>query len=263
MRDRPTETLVISAPDKLSLELEGLLRAKARRMRLSKNETLYVRGSSPESIFCVESGAIQLSATSLNGREAVLNVVEPGRWFGELTVLIEEPRAHDAKALLSTDLLVVPAACLHEIVDNKPAYLLEFLRLVCHRYKWAMERIDAAILQPLSVRLAHRLLAAQATSSVEKATGHLGTGDFLMTPEGRLSRAGGMPGLVYLGAQIIRTETLDGFPEAVFSLNRVWDRMIGLGRVFGLVHQGGWCDVGRPDGIASAESLLAKVDDVS
>lgn len=98
---------------------------------------------------------------------------------------------------------------------------------------------------------------------VEKATGHLGTGDFLMTPEGRLSRAGGMPGLVYLGAQIIRTETLDGFPEAVFSLNRVWDRMIGLGRVFGLVHQGGWCDVGRPDGIASAESLLAKVDDVS
>lgn len=98
---------------------------------------------------------------------------------------------------------------------------------------------------------------------VEKATGHLGSGDFLMNPEGRLSRAGGMPGLVYLGAQIIRTETLDGFPEAVFSLNRVWDRMIGLGRVFGLVHQGGWCDVGRPDGIASAESLLAKVDDVS
>lgn len=181
MRDRPTQTRVISAPDKLSLELEGLLRAKARRLRLSKNETLYVRGSSPESIFCVESGAIQLSATSLNGREAVLNVVEPGRWFGELTVLIEEPRAHDAKALLSTDLLVVPAARLHEIVDNKPAYLLEFLRLVCHRYKWAMERIDAAILQPLSVRLAHRLLAAQATSSVEKATGH---------PELRLSQEG-------------------------------------------------------------------------
>ncbi len=44
-----------------------------------------------------------------------------------------------------------------------------------------MERIDAAILQPLSVRLAHRLLAAQATSSVEKTTDH---------PELRLSQEG-------------------------------------------------------------------------
>ena len=98
---------------------------------------------------------------------------------------------------------------------------------------------------------------------VEKARGYLGTGDFLMDPERRLSRAAGAPGLVYLGAQIIRTETLGDIPEAVFSLNRVWDRMIGLGRVFGLVHQGSWCDVGRPDGIACAESLLASVDDVS
>lgn len=97
----------------------------------------------------------------------------------------------------------------------------------------------------------------------DQATGHLGPGDFLMQPDGRLSRANGASGHVYLGAQIIRTHTLADIPDAVFSLNRVWDQMIASGRAFGLVHQGGWCDVGRPDGIALAESLLAKVDDVS
>jgi len=167
MRDRQIE----KSPDRLSKELEDLLRASARRRRLSRNESLYVRGASPEAIFCVESGAIQLSVTSLRGREAVLNVVEPGRWFGELTLLIEAPRVHDAKALVDTELLVVPADRLHSIVDDKPAFLLEFLRLVCHRYKWAIERIDSTILQPLSVQLAHLLIAEVTTSLQTDITG--------------------------------------------------------------------------------------------
>ncbi|MCZ8152201.1 MAG: nucleotidyltransferase family protein, partial [Rhodobacteraceae bacterium] len=61
---------------------------------------------------------------------------------------------------------------------------------------------------------------------------------------------------VYLGAQIVKTAGLAGIAEEVFSLNLLWDRMISEGRLFGLVHDGGWCDVGRPEGIAMAENLL-------
>ena len=145
------------APDRLSQPLDHLLRDAARRRQLSKGETLYSRGSQPDSVYCVERGAIQLSTTSANGREAVLGVVEGGRWFGELTVFIEAPRVHDAKALTDTELLVVSARRLQDIVNNRSEHLLEFLRLVCYRYKWAIERMDASILQPLAVRLAHLL----------------------------------------------------------------------------------------------------------
>lgn len=85
---------------------------------------------------------------------------------------------------------------------------------------------------------------------------HTGQGDFLMDDQGRLARARGAPGLVYLGAQILRTDRLAEIPDQVFSLNLLWDRLIASRRVFGLVHQGGWCDVGRPEGIAVAEALL-------
>ncbi|HAU56529.1 MAG TPA: Crp/Fnr family transcriptional regulator [Comamonadaceae bacterium] len=159
MRNQTPETPSGSALDRLSPELERLLRVGARRRQLSKNEVLYTRGSAPDSVFCVESGAVQLSATSVNGREAVLGVAEQGRWFGELTLFINAPRVHDAKALVKTELLVVPARRLHEVVDHNADYLREFLRVVCYRYKWAIERIDASILQPLAVRLAQRLLA--------------------------------------------------------------------------------------------------------
>lgn len=93
----------------------------------------------------------------------------------------------------------------------------------------------------------------------DRARAHAGAGDFVIDSAGRLARAAGAAGaLVYGGAQILRTEGLAEMPERVFSLNRVWDAMLARGGVFGLVHAGGWADVGTPAGIAAAEALLAE-----
>lgn len=91
----------------------------------------------------------------------------------------------------------------------------------------------------------------------EQATGYAGTGDFTMDDQGRIARASGRPGLAYLGAQIVDPAALAAIPDRVFSLNRLWDRLIAEGRAYGLIHSGGWCDVGHPQGIALAEALLA------
>ena len=108
---------------------------------------------------------------------------------------------------------------------------------------WDPERMDALLL----------LLPA------ESATGHAGSGDFLVSASGQISRANGAHAPVYLGAQILKPEALSAFTEPVFGLNHVWDSLIAKGRAFGLIHKGGWCDVGRPEGIALAEGLLSDV----
>ena len=97
---------------------------------------------------------------------------------------------------------------------------------------------------------------------IRKARGHLGKADFLMSETGQIRRAIGDEGFVYLGAQIVKTEWLLTVPEDVFSLNLLWDHMIAKGTAFGLVHNGGWCDVGRPEGLAEAETMLAQVSGV-
>lgn len=91
------------------------------------------------------------------------------------------------------------------------------------------------------------------------ATGHTGPGDFDMDIVGRLRRGRSH---VYTGAQILRTDGLSTIPDRVFSLNRLWDRMLEEGRLYGCVHQGGWCDVGRPESIPLAETLLSEAEDV-
>lgn len=85
------------------------------------------------------------------------------------------------------------------------------------------------------------------------AQGRQGGGDFAVDDTGRISRKGD---LVYGGIQIIRPDLLDSVDEQVFSLNRLWDLQIAQGRAFGLIHPGGWCDVGRPDCIPLAQALL-------
>lgn len=107
---------------------------------------------------------------------------------------------------------------------------------------WQDDRMDALLL----------------LAPVQNTRGYAGQGDFLLDGQGRISRAVGQPGLVYLGAQIIRTDLLDSFPQPVFSLNLLWDRMIAEGRAYGLIYSGQWCDVGRPEGIATAERMLAQ-----
>ncbi|WP_406720210.1 nucleotidyltransferase family protein [Thioclava litoralis] len=91
----------------------------------------------------------------------------------------------------------------------------------------------------------------------ERATGHKGAGDFTLS-EGRLSRG---PGFVYTGAQLIDPAELSDIPEGAFSLNLLWDRLLTKGRVYGVIHDGGWCDVGRPESIPLAEALLDHGDD--
>jgi MurNAc alpha-1-phosphate uridylyltransferase len=89
------------------------------------------------------------------------------------------------------------------------------------------------------------------------ATGRGPKGDFRLK-DGRISRGEGGEDYVYIGASIIDPARLSDIDAPAFSLNRVWDRMIAAETAFGLVHRGGWCDVGHPDGILAAERLLAE-----
>jgi len=93
---------------------------------------------------------------------------------------------------------------------------------------------------------------------------HRGTGDFNLGTDEKISRRGDAASApyVYSGAQIIKTDRLAEINQASFSLNLLWDKMLAEGRVYGIVHAGGWVDVGRPEGIDIAEAELAKHADV-
>ncbi|NND41276.1 MAG: NTP transferase domain-containing protein, partial [Silicimonas sp.] len=80
-------------------------------------------------------------------------------------------------------------------------------------------------------------------------------GDFSLE-HGQIRRKGEY---LYTGAQIIRTSDLHRIPENAFSLNRYWDLLAADGPIHGIIHRGGWCDIGTPAGLADAEAMLKDV----
>lgn len=110
---------------------------------------------------------------------------------------------------------------------------------------WDGERMDALLLLiPLA-----------------RARNHRGIGDFHMNREGRLRRRGRsrVAPFVFTGVQMLSKRLLDGAPHGPFSTNILWDKAIAQGRCFGVVHQGLWFDVGRPEAITATEDFLKDV----
>jgi MurNAc alpha-1-phosphate uridylyltransferase len=88
---------------------------------------------------------------------------------------------------------------------------------------------------------------------------HKGQGDFHMGASGLLKRRrpGSVAPFVYTGIQMVSKRLVDGeIPEGPFSTNILWDRAIAKRRLFGIVHEGLWFDVGAPPNIAKAEEIL-------
>ncbi len=92
-----------------------------------------------------------------------------------------------------------------------------------------------------------------------RAVGHNGRGDFRMDAAGKLSRrkAGAIAPYIYSGVQLLSQRLLRDPPEGPFSTNILWDRAIAEGRLFGIAHEGIWCDVGSVAAIAKAEAVIA------
>lgn len=97
------------------------------------------------------------------------------------------------------------------------------------------------------------LVAPTATS-----LGYEGAGDFLMDPEGRLSRRGerAPAPFIYAGVAVLTPDLFAEAPEGPFSLNLLFDRAITRGRLHGLRLDGQWLHVGTPEAIAAAEARV-------
>ena len=114
------------------------------------------------------AGTIKISSLRQDGREAILAVLEPGNWFGEITLIDGSPRTHDATALEALDLLVVsPEAFARQMRDV--VFSNAIAAMLAARVRMLYGLAEDATLRSLRARVAHRLLVlarGDATQSV-------------------------------------------------------------------------------------------------
>ena len=96
--------------------------------------------------------------------------------------------------------------------------------------------------------------------STVEAYGYRGRGDFTVDPLGKLARRPEreISPYVYTGVEIFHPRALKDTHDGAFSLNIVFDRLIDEERLYGIVHDGEWFDIGTPDGLNQAEAFMSQ-----
>jgi CRP-like cAMP-binding protein len=119
---------------------------------------LYRCGDPPDGLYAVLEGALAIGTVGADGKEALLALLGPTAWIGEISLFDRQPRPHDATAVGRVALLHVPEAPLLALLDATPAYWRDLALLMAQRLRLSFKNVEAMTLLPAAQRLADRLL---------------------------------------------------------------------------------------------------------
>jgi CRP-like cAMP-binding protein len=126
--------------------------------RHKDGDLIAARGEPPEDWIACAKGAVRVSSTSISGKQITLTYVEPGIWFGDVSIFDGDRRTHDAYAHGDTTILCVAKADFKKILALHVELYEALLRLHSRRIRQLYGLVEDLNTLPLRARLAKQLL---------------------------------------------------------------------------------------------------------
>ena len=144
-------------------EIDTLL-TYSRVERYRAGSEIFAKGSPGNSMMAVLRGAAKMTSVSAEGKEFVLNIMNPGEIFGEFALLDGGERSADAIAMTDCELLVLRRRDFIPILENHPDMCMILLRILCQRLRQTTEQVEDVLFRHLESRIAKALLRLAETA---------------------------------------------------------------------------------------------------
>ena len=149
--------------------LNEVLATLAREVRLGAQQTLFEEGDAGDALFAVQSGRLEVSVLSEDGRRLVLDVMRRGAILGEIALFDPGPRTATATAVVETRLLRITNRDMMAAISRSPDLAADMIRLAGQRMRSMSRQISEQALLPLPARLARKLIYLAADDQGEGA----------------------------------------------------------------------------------------------
>ena len=126
-------------------------------------------GAAGSGFYGLAAGTLKASTLRGDGREAILALLEPGNWFGEITLIDGAPRTHDATALSAIEVLVVAPEAFARLMRDA-AFANAMARLLALRVRVLDGLAEDNTLRDLRARVARRLLTLSHGDATQSAS---------------------------------------------------------------------------------------------
>jgi len=134
--------------------LAGCIVAKS----VPRATSIFAKGDPGSSLFAIRNGAVKISVPSVDGHDAVLNLIGKGEIFGEIALLDGRPRTADAIAVTDCELFVIERRDFLPLVREEPEMALKLIEILCARLRQTTEQAENLMFLHLPARLAKALL---------------------------------------------------------------------------------------------------------
>jgi CRP/FNR family transcriptional regulator, cyclic AMP receptor protein len=118
----------------------------------AKSVVIVSEGDLTDSLYVVLSGRVKAFVSDEDGREAVVNTIGVGDYFGEL-VLDGGPRAASIMTLEPCRLYVIPQADVERLLGGNPAFARDLLRKLIGKVRSLTGRVADLALKDVYARL--------------------------------------------------------------------------------------------------------------
>ena len=132
--------------------------AELKSIRLARGEVLFQRGDQPHGFYILGDGQIKLGFTSPQGIEKIIDIVTPGKSFGEAIAFLDRPAPVSAQATQNSTLVLIPKQTLFDLLQEDPAVARQMLASLSARMHQLVNSIESISLLSSTQRLIGYLL---------------------------------------------------------------------------------------------------------
>ena len=126
--------------------------------RFSPGQIIFHLGDPGGLLYIITSGKVKISHSNPDGQEALLAILGPGDFFGDLSLLDSSPRSATAEAIEPTETLTLHGETFNRFMDNTPGFAHHVLHVLARRIRGLNSQISDIFFLDLPARLARTLL---------------------------------------------------------------------------------------------------------
>lgn len=139
-------------------DLLGRLLEHATNRDLRRGDVIFAEADEAGELYVVDRGRIAIANKSVDGRESVVALMEPGDLFGEMPLFDGGGRSAEARALERSSVVVVPYAPVKNLYETNPDLLWRVVSLLARRLSNMNEALADSVFLDVTGRTAKRLL---------------------------------------------------------------------------------------------------------
>ena len=125
---------------------------------VKRGTNIYAKGDPGTSLCAIGAGTVRISVPSVEGKDAVLDVLGKGSILGEIALLDGHPRTADAIAVTDCELFVIERRDFLPLMREEPEIALKIIEILCSKLRRTTQQAEEVMFLDLPSRLAKALL---------------------------------------------------------------------------------------------------------